>query len=300
MNEPIRHHYSPQFYLRQWVGPDGRLFRYYRPYDKVVVSDTTPEYTGYKKYLYTVNSPDDPQIIEKRFFSPLDNYAAPILERLNQPGPRLAIVRRQDLDDTQRSDWTRFIQSLHLRCPYSLTEIDTVFSRGLRENMEREHGAAYRASKLPGDPDSVYDCAVADAPGLFADAHKGLLTELINLQPLGQYIVNMTWAVINVSDAPHQLLTSDRPYILERGLMDPFCILGLPISPTRIFLATNNTDELQKLNHQPSEDIVRKANNLVVRLAVQNVYGSANDRRQFVEKRLRRPSDPPLPGLIMG
>ncbi len=300
MNDPISHHYIPQFYLRQWVGSDGRLFRYHRPRDRVVVSTPTPEYTGYEDYLYTVQNPNDPQMLEKSFFSKLDNYAAPVLARLNQSSSKLVFIERRDLDDTQRSDWARFIQSLHLRCPHSLSEIDTILRRFLRENIEQDHGAAYRASMQPDDPDSFYDYVVSEAPDPFADAHKFLLTELIDHEPLGDYMINMIWAVIDVSDAPHRLLTSDRPYILPRGLQDPFCILGVPISPARIFLAANNTQQLEQLSHQSSKDTVRNANNLVVRMAVQNVYGSTDDRREFVEKRLRRQADAPLPGLIMG
>jgi hypothetical protein len=300
MNDPISHHYIPQFYLRQWAGSDGRLFRYYRPHDRVVVSNPTPEYTGFEDYLYTVKNPNDPQILEKKFFSKLDNYAAPVLEYLNQQRPKLVVLVRKDLDDTQRSDWARFIQSLHLRCPHSLSEIDTVLSRLVRENMEREHGAVYRASKHPDNPESVYHYAVSDAPDLFADAHKVLLTELIAHESLGNYIINMIWAILDVSDAPRRLLTSDRPYILPRGLLDSSCILGVPISPTRIFLAANNMEHLEQLTHQSSKDTVRNANNFVVRMAVQNVYGSTSDRREFVENRLKRQGDAPVPGLIMG
>jgi hypothetical protein len=170
----------------------------------------------------------------------------------------------------------------------------------VRENMERAHGAEYRASKHPSDPDSVYDYAVSDAPNLFADAHKYLLTQLINHEDPGHYIINMIWAVLDVSDARHRLLTCDRPYILPCGLKDPLCILAVPISPTRLFVAANNSEPLEALRHQSSRDTVRNANNLVVRLAVQNVYGSTDDCRAFVEKRLLRPNDTPLPGLIMG
>ena len=212
----------------------------------------------------------------------------------------MVILGRQALDNTQRSDWTRFIQSLHLRCPHSLTEIDTVLRRLLRENMERDHGAAYRASKKPDDPEFVYDYAVSDAPGLFADAHKYHLTELISSGASRQLYYQHDLGGNRRMDATHRLLTSDRPYILPRGLMDPSCILGVPISPTRVFLAANKMEELEQLSHQSGEDTVRNANNLVVRMAVQNVYGSTNDRREFVERRLRRPNDAPLPGLIMG
>jgi Protein of unknown function (DUF4238) len=166
--------------------------------------------------------------------------------------------------------------------------------------MERDHGAAYRATKKAGDPDSVYDYAISDAPQLFADAHKLHLTELINHGQLGDYLINMTWAVLDVSDARHPLLTCDRPYILPRGLKDPTCILAVPISHTRIFLAANNRTQLEALGRQASGDTVRNTNNLVVRMAVQQVYGSASDRRQFVEKRLIKLDEKPLAGLIMG
>jgi len=70
----------------------------------VVVSKPTPEYTGFEDCLYTVNIANDPQILEKEFFSKLDHYAALVLARLKNPGPRLVILGRQGLDDTQRSD----------------------------------------------------------------------------------------------------------------------------------------------------------------------------------------------------
>jgi hypothetical protein len=31
MSEPIRHHYVPVFYLRQWCDATGKIIRYYRP-----------------------------------------------------------------------------------------------------------------------------------------------------------------------------------------------------------------------------------------------------------------------------
>ena len=166
--------------------------------------------------------------------------------------------------------------------------------------MERDQGAAYRATKQPNDPDSVYDHAISEAPHLFADAHKFHLTQLIDHSPVGIYIVKMTWAVLDVSDSPYPLLTSDRPYILPCGLMDPACVLGVPISPTRIFLAANSRAELESISRRASKATVRIANNLVVRMAVQEVYGSTKNRREFVEKRLIKPGEEPLPGLVMG
>ena len=120
MNDPIRHHYVPQFYLREWAGPDGRLFWYHRPFNRVVVRHELPKNIAYEPYLYTIRGTTDPQILEKKFFSDLDNYAALVLQRLSGVASRLNILEREDLKDTQRVDWTMFIQSLHLRGPRSL------------------------------------------------------------------------------------------------------------------------------------------------------------------------------------
>jgi hypothetical protein len=298
MNDPIKHHYSPQFYLRQWAGADGRLFRYHRPNDQTVVSKHSPEYTGFEDYLYTVRGRDDPQIIEKGFFSNVDNYAAQILEAMSRLGPGVVILGHGDFGNDQRSDWTRFINSLQLRGPHSLTEIDAVLQDRVRENIERDHGEAYRAAKQPDDPESVYEYAQRYAPDWLADAHKFLLTQMIDHEGVGHVIVNMIWAVVDVSDAPHTLLTSDRPYVTSHGLLSPECLLSVPISPTRLFVAANDRRGLETLAAQSSKDTVRNANNLVVRMAVKNVYGNDDSQLAFVDKRLRRPSQPPIPGAI--
>jgi Protein of unknown function (DUF4238) len=266
MNDPVKHHYNPQFYLRQWTGSDGRLSRYHRPRKEVVVPRLSPEYTGFEDYLYTTGWSSRPPIIEKAFFSEVDNEAAPILDGLIRRGPGLIVLGPHDLDSEQRSDWTRFMQSLQLRGPHSLSEIKTVLDRSVRKNIERAHGATYLASRGEGDPTSAYEDALR--PDELANAHKVLLTQLINYQPLGQLIINMVWAVLDVAAAPHTLVTSDRPYITSHGIGDPACLLSVPLSPTRLFVAANDIRQLRKLAAQPLRDTVRNANHLAIRMAV--------------------------------
>lgn len=55
LNAPNKHHYLPVFYLNRWTGEDGRLFRYYRPYQDVVASPITPSNTGFEDGLYTLD-----------------------------------------------------------------------------------------------------------------------------------------------------------------------------------------------------------------------------------------------------
>jgi hypothetical protein len=291
MNEPINHHYLPEFYLQRWAREGGRLSRYYRPYNKTVVSRLTPKYTGFEEFLYTLHGVADAQMIETHFFSPIDDAAAPILERLIARGP-------DGLDNKQRSDWTRFIMSLQLRGPHSLSEIKAFMDRQVRINIESTSGAEYLATKRPNDPDSVYDYALQQAPWQISNAHKELLPRLIDNEFIGQLIVNMQWAVMNLSAAPHTLLAGDRPYYTSHGLGNRACLLGVPLSPTHLFVAANDIEQIRKLAAQRAKDTVRNANNMTVRLAVQNVYGCTDTHLAFVEARLRRPGDPPVPGLI--
>ncbi len=187
MNQPGKHHYNPVFYLKKWTGEDGRLVRYHRPYDKTVVSRLNPSYTGFEYRLYTLDgaSADSCQLIEKDFFSPIDNAAAPILEHLiaHDPG---------DLDSEQRSFWTRFIMSLQLRGPQSLAEIKAVNDRSLRTIIEGLDGEEYLATKQEGDPDSVYEYALQQSPERMANAHKELLPRLIDHPFIGQLIISPT------------------------------------------------------------------------------------------------------------
>jgi hypothetical protein len=187
---------------------------------------------------------------------------------------------------------------LQLRGPHSLNEIKNVLDRNVRDNIERVHGASYRASRQEGDPETAYEDALRQLPEELANAHKVLLTQLIDYEPVGQIIINMIWGVLDVCAAPHALLTSDRPYITSHGIGNPACLLSVPLSPTHMFVAANDIRQLRQLAAQPLRDTVRNANHLAVRMAVQNVYGANDVHLTFVDKRLRRPNELPVPGVI--
>jgi hypothetical protein len=287
MSEPKRHHYLPVFYLSQWAGSDGRVVRYHRPNGPTVFSRLSPDHTGFEEGLYALDGAANAQMIETAFFSPIDNAAAPILGRLIARGPA-------DLSGEQRILWARFVMSLQLRSPQSVAEVKTVADRIIRANIESE----YLATKQEGDPNSAYEYVFQQVPQLLANAHKAFLPGLIDHHEIGERIINMTWAVPNLSAARHTLLTGDRPYTTSHGLLHRDCLLSVPLSPSRLFVAANDIEQLRRLSAQTPKDTVSNANNLLVKLAVQNVYGCTDTHLAFIEKRLRRPSEPPVPGVI--
>src|SRR5215467_13064135 len=107
-----KHHYVPVFYTKEWVGPDGRICEYSRPYDVVKPRRVHPDGMGYVRGLYTVprNETRVAEFIEREFFKITDNGAARVLQMLKS-GEQIAWTT-----DT-RSTWSRFIISLMLRNP---------------------------------------------------------------------------------------------------------------------------------------------------------------------------------------
>lgn len=300
MSNPINHHYIPQFYMKYWTGNDGYLFRYHRPFDRVVVSKTPPKATGYEKNLYTINHEDDPQIVEKIFMSQLDNASANVIRVLNSDSRNFFIVDSDVLSIDQKTDFIRFVLSSHLRSPFSMTEVDSVFRKEVKINIDNNNRFMYSFDDSGRYVGSLYEYMLSVGSDPFADTHKLLLQEMINSQPLIRYMINMPWAVVDASGARHRFLTSDRPWIVPKGIKDPACIMGIPISPKKLFIASNNLKLLYQLNDQPREDTIRNANKIIVMMAVHNVYGSTDDRRQFVEKYLREKDKSPIPGIIVG
>lgn len=132
----------------------------------------------------------------------------------------------------------------------------------------------------------------------FKNAYKRLLPQLIDHENIGQRIINMRWHVFDFSRAPLTLLTADRPFATSHGLLDARCVLSVPLSPTHIFVAVNEDRQLHTLVNQAPRDTVRNSNTLVVKLAVQNVYGASEEHLRFVENRLRHRGEPIIPGLI--
>src|SRR5437764_7727637 len=82
-----KHHYIPKFYLKQWVGADGRLCEFSRPYK--ASPENMPHWrsiplrprlthvdgTGYQRGLYTFSelAPNIANYLEKRFLQRADD-----------------------------------------------------------------------------------------------------------------------------------------------------------------------------------------------------------------------------------
>jgi hypothetical protein len=109
----------------------------------------------------------------------------------------------------------------------------------VRENTDKENDPEYEKVRKADDPATVYAWTMKHQPHVIANAYKDMLPRLIDHEGVGQYIINMHWATIDLSKASHSLLTGDRPFITTRGIKDPQSVLLFPLSSTCLFAATN-------------------------------------------------------------
>lgn len=289
---PIDHHFTPVFYQKAWVGADGRLTRYSRPFDKVVAKSCAPSRTGSKAHLYTLQGvpPERQAALETEFFQPVDDHAA-VAHQMMRVG------RLNDLTGDLRCHWARFLMSMTLRSPFSLGEVARLADQTVRANLAADDDE-YNALRKPSDPATLYDWTLKHQPQVIENAHKTFLPGLIDHADLGRHLINMVWATMDVSTARHSLLTSDRPFNWSLGWKDPKTLLVFPIGPELLFLATNGLPLVQAVLRNPADKVVRQVNDAVVRLAVDFVVGRDASQLSFVEERLRRPDQEPAPGSI--
>lgn len=148
MNEPIRHHYIPKFYLSNWVGSDGRVCCFSQPIEKIVKAKrVVPKGTGFACRLYETRGlrPERAQAMEKNFMAKLDDKAAKALELLMSDLPD------EEWTPGPRSDWSRFILTQMLRTPQDIAQLQSSVGQEcgkLLPNMED----SYIARRSDTDP----------------------------------------------------------------------------------------------------------------------------------------------------
>ena len=292
-NAPNKHHYLPVFYLARWTGETGRLIRYYRPHQAVVASPITPLNTGFEDGLYSLDgvAPEQRQVVETQFMAPgVDSPAAVTLKKMLSGGLR-------DLTGDERVEFTRFVLSLEHRGPQSLREMEALAGDVIRQNLDVADDEEYRKLRKPEDPETLHEWATENFPEMLANSHKRWLPRIIDNTDVGQHVVNMPWAVINVSGSKHSLLTADRPLYRELGLDNPQAIWALPLSPTHLFAAANTEQTLRSLAAAKPDAVVRFMNDALMRYAVHFAYGDSPRHLAFVERRLRHLGDPIQPGI---
>lgn len=275
-------HYIPQFYQRQWAGPDGRLCEYCRRHRSVQARLCHPAGSGYQPALYTI--PDVPPTVanhtENVFLAETDTGAAEALRMLLSPEPYV-------WTSGTRSAWTRFLMSLMHRTPERVAFLKARVQQEYPKLLA-EFRANYPTLRRPGDPETFDEYEARMAPNPSGRASAVLLQKLIDSTSVGTRLNQMRWHVVTFSNMREPLLTSDRPIIMTNGIDKhlPNAHIALPVSPYHLFVAVNDDEVLGAIQAMGPAEVLHNANDKVVLQAKKYVYGRDASQLAFVEPRL--------------
>ena len=220
--------------------------------------------------------------MEKEFFSKaIDDPAAEAL--------RTILARSSPLSADVRGAWVRFLLSLAFRHPKGIEDARAMGSQVLRKEFSKA-SEEYSAVRGNAPEATLLEFVETRMPGTLEDLGVASLAGVISDLRLGQAIWEMNWYLLNPSASRWQLLTSDRPLLIARGLSDPQCYIALPLGPNLAFVASRERKIFEELQHRhPPKDIARALNVTFVSQADKHVYGFDDSQLRFVENHLRRP-----------
>lgn len=282
MSQPKKHHFLPVFYLRQWVGEDGRLVQFSKPYGHIVKPlRGHPEGMGWISRLYAREGvPDEfAHRFETLFLSPVDSQAAEALRVMLDPTAAMAFT------GTQKIMWARFMNSLLARMPGDIAKLKQNAAtewigsiRGLREK--------YLANREETDPPTLDDYLAAPTGTFMSDVPFIVAEVILGHERLQEVMANMHWAVLTTDGADYELLTSDRPLVHTQSLNAPDSHLLLPIGPRRLFAAAHKQEFMRYLQGWGINAVVKRVNEYVVGAADRYVFGSNDRQLKFIQNRI--------------
>lgn len=228
MQEPRKHHYVPQWYLRQF-GTKREI----AVYDKRngAFSVVRPKDVAFEVGLYDLDHPSLPRWAFEKVLSNVENHAAPVV--------RKAITSGLDaLTDEEREDIAAFVATQQLRVPshrlliaknLSAT-LDRIRSQLPDEEIRRVAGRELTAAEveLIRGP----SLGSAEPPGVMPYGVSVALSQLVD-ELLGNY----RWSLFSFT--PGQLITSDTPVKLmtERSADGtPSVFADVPLDPTHVLV----------------------------------------------------------------
>ena len=281
-----RHHYIPEFYLKQWANPQGKykgqVYEFCKRYKGILPRPTFPAGTGYVENLYTLSGfpPDKSQIMENQFFKITDQLANDALQILLDD-------KVSNLSIDLMSGWSRFILSLIHRNPEKIAWIRTKIANELNISS-KEMKENYEKIRRPQDPATVEEYVENPSNNSREVAFGMLLKAMVDSDTIGNYLNRMKWSIIFVKNPSYPLLTSDRPVVMSDGIKYDHSYIIVPISSTALFLAVNTQETERKIQEIPIQDLIKTVNHTVVSQAVKFVYGSDERQLCFIRNRLGR------------
>jgi hypothetical protein len=236
---------------------------------------------GFQDRLYSF-SEDVPAAeraaLETKVFQVLDDRGKSLVANL---------MADQRLDSEERGVWAMFIAGMRLRAPENIALLKEVGARHVRLELGKGQGE-YEALKEEGDPETFLEWVESTTPGLIQNFSLASVPRVL-AGAVARKINKMSWHSPNFGDGRHRLLCSDRPCVFTAGIDDPDCVIALPLSPTRAFIAFYPGSRAEATLTQHGANVIGAAlNRNIVTQAKQRAFslGKHDAPESFFEKYL--------------
>lgn len=301
-----RNHYVPDFYLRMFAAPNGRIFVYDKR-QQVERSQSTKD-TAVERDLYTAASPNGELVdeIETELFQPIENAAAPILKTL--------VARDGTIPKGSAEIIGTFVALLSARVPRNIDsarEMCRIFVieyqrvlascserlKRLRENYIKDTGddgilSVEEMEKYLSDPEKYFHVSF--------NRRYAMALSLMNIDVKLEVLPTLHWCICR-HNGRTPFITSDCPVVafapMDNGQVifnaywySPHLEISLPLSPNVCLYMRRRP---QPIGRAVSERFVKEINRRTAYTAERFVFSSisAKSLKRLVEwAETRRPS----------
>ncbi|WP_077145201.1 DUF4238 domain-containing protein [Sphingopyxis sp. KK2] len=278
--DPAKHHYVPEFYLREWAGADGRLERYTRPTPKkIAVRRVFPSQMGFSRNLY--DSPNEKLLerhwLETRVFQQIDSCAANVFRKLNDEPPG-------ELTGEDVNAWSVFVRAQFYRTPEGL--------RAVKESGAQEWLAAldaardrYQELKSISDPDLFEDYVSLQTEGDIERSVLRTLPGIFSSERVVRILNELHYRIMDTGPSVPQFLISDDFLARTNGLLVENGHFAMPISPRRLLVMTVRRETFDRIGRMTDKELVTAVNRWIVESARHFVGATDLSQDRFIRNR---------------
>lgn len=289
-----RHHYVPQFYLKNFADPrlGGQLWRYPKQGGKPIAGH--PKVFAFENHYHTITRPDgtrDSDTIET-MFSALEGEAAHVIRK---------VLANEALSEAEREIFITFAGALLVRVPRQrdhigamMSEIATHMSQASAFHKELFHADYRRFLEETGDPsvidpEAVRQAYLSEQFELEMNPQAALGMSLGSLDTVVNCLLSMNWVFVR-RQGRFSFISCDAPVFCVDPTLPPNVWYGaglrsegmevsLPLSPE--VAAIGSYYQTRRIYGTASPEMVRRLNQMRVDAAYRYVF--AHERSDALE-----------------
>jgi hypothetical protein len=237
-----RHHFVPQFYLREWYAPGCGYFYLYKlnPRKQLDCRSRPSKAVGFEPDLYTISpdglhfQPTKSQQLEHDFFALIDDSASVVHRKILNSGI-------QSLTEHDRNCLSKFISSLLERSPSRIRQISELAATGIEETLASLES---ERPEMMARPAFSAVLSAIDKQALARNLALEKITSAINDHHFIHGISAMKWMVITIPSGDDHFLTGDTPLVVNGGgIKEPIYLISLAISPKSLLIIYKDEPE---------------------------------------------------------